>query len=134
MKGETEAQVIGAAIAAFYENSMRCYAIGATPPKCQVIPAITMSAVTPSFYSIVVTEKLLQCLLTGTYPSEKTVVLKYVPPVRSPLEYMSFGIRPLENRRPVFQCFEAFKSLIECPSKNLLTVCPSSNLLPVMQY
>ena len=86
----------------------------------------------PIFYNIVLTEKLLHCIYDGIYPSEETVVLKYVPPVPVPAHYQSFGIRPLENRRIVFQCLEAFKSLI-VSLQNLLLL-PTSQLLSYHTY
>ena len=77
-----------------------------------------MVGTAPTFYSINVTEKLLDCISEGTYPSEETMVLKYIPPVPKPELYLPLGIRPLENRRIIFQCFEAFKSLIVSPSSD----------------
>lgn len=76
-----QAQVICQAITAFYNNHWLFSRAGLTLPECQVFPAITMIGTAPFFYSITVTEKLLDCLLEGTCPSEKTVVLKYIPPI-----------------------------------------------------
>ena len=84
-----------------------------TPPKHQTFPAIIMVGTAPIFYKIEVSKKLLDCLNKGTYPSEETKVLKYVPPVPDFAEYLSSGMRPLETRYVVFQCFEAFKSLCD---------------------
>jgi hypothetical protein len=117
-----EAQLIGKAIAAFHENYKHHCQVGLTPPKHQVIPAFTMIGTAPTFYRIVVTEKLLECVREGTYPSEETIVLKHIPRTPDPFEYLPFGIRPLINRRVAFQCFEAFKSFIVCPSPNMLTI------------
>lgn len=89
-----------------------------------------MVGTAPIFYHIVVTEKLLGCVSQGTYPSEETVVHKYVPHVPHPYLYGLFGIRRLENRHVVFRCFEAFKPLIVRPSSN----CPSHATLTENLY
>lgn len=74
------------------------------------------------YYKIVVTEKLLDCLDQGTYPSEKTVVQEFVPTVPDTSLYKHFGMSALESRRVVFQSLEAFKSLIVRPSLNCHTI------------
>ena len=80
-----------------------------------------MLATAPVFYKIVVTEKLSRCVSQGTYPSEKTVVQRYVPPVPEPNLY-PHGMRLLENRCAAFQSLEAFKSLIVRPSSDCYAV------------
>lgn len=110
-----DAQVIAEAVAAFYETDRKCRR--ASPPAHQVILAITMVGTVPAFFKIPVTKKLLNCLNKGTYPSQKTTVLKYTPSipdqVRHPTGMIQSGIRPLESRRIVFQAYEAFKSCIQ---------------------
>jgi len=59
----------------------------------------------------IVTATLMDALATLTYPSESTIVLKCVPPIPNPVNYIIRGIRPLENRRIVLQCLEAFNAL-----------------------
>lgn len=71
-----------------------------------------MVGICPVFYRIIVTTALLDALVTSTYPMETTTVLRYVPPVPDPQNYAADGMRPLENRRVVFQCLEAFKRII----------------------
>ena len=78
----------------------------------QVIPGIVMVGTAPTFYRVTVTTALIDALATSTYPAESTVVLKYTPPVPDPVNYSIQGMRPLENRRIVFQCLEAFKAVI----------------------
>ena len=48
----------------------------------------------PSFYSIAVTDELLDCLSQGAYPYKKTEVLKLIPPIPIPKQYPSLGIHP----------------------------------------
>lgn len=71
-----------------------------------------MVGTAPTFFRVCVTERLLRALERGSYPDEETVVLKFVPPVPNIDDYLSFGMRPLENRRIVLQCFEGLKPLI----------------------
>lgn len=71
-----------------------------------------MVGISPVFYRIFVTMALVDALVTSTYPVEKTTVFRYVPPVPDPQNYAAEGMRPLENRRIVFQCLEAFKSIV----------------------
>ena len=80
-----------------------------------------MVGTAPVFYKIVVTEKLSRCVSQGTYPSEKTVVQRYVPPVPEPNLY-PHGMRLLENRCAAFQSLEAYKSLIVRPSSDCYAV------------
>jgi len=69
----------------------------------------------PYFYRVRLTEALLTAVATASFPNEETVVLKFIPPVPDLNSYVSDGMRPLENRRIVFQCFEAFKASLVCP-------------------
>ena len=78
---------------------------------------ITMVGSAPYFYRVRVTEALLT-----SYPSEETVVLRFIPPVPDMDLYASEGMRPLRNRSVVFQCFEAFKAALVRPFlKNIPT-------------
>lgn len=78
----------------------------------EVIPGITMVGSTTIFYRTIVTQSLLDSLVTLTYPTEDTIVLKYIPPVPQPHLYPTLGMVPSENRNIVFKCFEAFKGII----------------------
>ncbi|KXN86848.1 hypothetical protein AN958_09584, partial [Leucoagaricus sp. SymC.cos] len=107
-----EAQLIAATIAAFYENRERLRCVGRPAPTQQVLFGITMAGTAPIFYRVLVTEKLLRALEHGPYPEEETVVLRFVPPVPTMNSYLTSGMRPLENRRIVFRCFERLEALI----------------------
>jgi len=71
-----------------------------------------MIGTAPIFYRIFVTTALLQALATASYPQEETIVLKFVPPVPNQNRYRIDGMRPLDNRHIILQCFEAFKAVI----------------------
>ena len=75
-----------------------------------------MAGSAPIFYRIPVTVALLDALVTGTYPAEETVVLRYIPSVSNPEGYRNRGMRPLDNRRVVLQCLESFKAFLVCLS------------------
>lgn len=78
----------------------------------QIIPAIAMVGISPVFYRIIVTTALIDALVTSAYPKETTTALRHVLPVPDPHNYATEGMRPLENRRVVFQCLEAFKNIV----------------------
>ena len=106
---DPEPQLISNAIAAFYQNNYRRRHVGLPTLPNKLIPGITMVGTAPIFYRIPVTEALVDSLITASFPAE-TVVLKFVPPVLDVQRYVSDGMRPLENRRVILQCFEAFKA------------------------
>ena len=93
-------------------NNFRRSQSGLPPLEKQVMPGIIMIGTAPIFYHITVTAALIDALVTSNYPVEPTIVLKCIPPVPNPAKYTIQGIRPLENRRVVFQCLEAFKMAI----------------------
>jgi len=101
--------VIGKAISMFSVNNP-----ATKTPEC--IPAISMMGTAPAFYRIPVTPALFQAIEGGYYPSEETVVLRFVPRVPSQESYLD-GMLSLDNRRIILQSLEAFKALITrvCP-------------------
>jgi hypothetical protein len=69
-----------------------------------------MVATDPIFYRIPITQELLESIVTAQYPAQATVIQIFVPPIANPQE----GMVPLDNRRVILQCFEAFKQLLVC--------------------
>ncbi len=110
---DPEPRLIAGCIAAFRMNNFRRSQSGLPPLERQVIPGIIMVGTAPIFYHMIVTAALIDALVTSTYPAEPTILFKCVPPVPNHAKYAFQGIRPLENRRVVFQCLEAFKAVIE---------------------
>jgi hypothetical protein len=108
---DPEPRLIAGCIAAANMNNFRRKQSGLPPLDRQVIPGIIMFGTVPIFYRTTVTAAFMYALGTSTYPSESTIVLMYIPPAPNPANYIIRGIRPLENRRVVFQCLEAFKAL-----------------------
>jgi hypothetical protein len=96
-------------------NNLRRSESGLPPLETQDIPGIVMVGTAPIFYRITVTAALIDALATSTHPVESTIVLKCIPSVPNPVNYSIQGMRPLENRRVILQCFEAFKAVILHP-------------------
>lgn len=107
-----EAQLIAEAIAAFSENNWNRKMSGLPALESQAIPGILMSGVSPVFYRIFVGAELVRCACLGVYPTTPTVVHRCIPPVPNQPAYHTEGLLPLQNRRPVLQCFEAFKQFV----------------------
>lgn len=107
MDKEPQAQPIAEAIAAFAVNNSH-----REPPRAQeTLKAITMVGTSPIFYKIPVNQALVDAIATSQYPPQPTIVQRFVPPVSNPNRYKSEGMRPLDNRRIVLQCFEAMRAL-----------------------
>ena len=111
---EIEPQLIAEAIAAFSQNNANRVSAGLPELTSRRIPGIVMSGTAVSFYLIPVTETLEGALLTASYPAQETIVLRFIPPVPDPIRYTmrGYGMGPLENRRIVLQCFEAFRIFV----------------------
>ncbi|KAF8183451.1 hypothetical protein BJ912DRAFT_1120472 [Pholiota molesta] len=109
---DPEPKLIADCIAAFAHNHSGKYKAGLPTPKAQTIVGISMIGTAPIFYRLLVAASLLDDLVSSTYPAEKTVVLRYIPSVPNQVQYQYEGMRPLDNRRVVFQCFEALKGVV----------------------
>ena len=115
---DPEAQLIAEAIAAFQENNTkRVNELFLEPLERQVIPGITMIGTFPRFYKITVTAELNRCVIFGQYPTTPTVVYRHTPRVP---KRASDGMRPLDNRKLVLQCYEGFKKIV-FPSDGMLS-------------
>ena len=107
-----EPQVIAEAIAAFNtNNSIRKSSMNPAPFAAITFPAIIMAGTDPIFYKITVTAELSYAVHWGTYPINKTRVLRYIPdlPVR---EMENQNMRTLKNRVEILACLEAFKQFL----------------------
>ena len=111
-RGDAEAQLIAEAIAAFQSNNKKRILAGLDPVQHRLIPGIIMIGTAPVFYKIRVTKELADAVTYGAFPSVPTVVHFHVPPVPRPYRRLSEGMKPLDNRRIVLRCYEAFKKFI----------------------
>ena len=110
---DPEPQLIAEAIAAFYHNNnIRTRALGVPVLPSKVIPGITMKGTMPTFYKIRVTTELVLAVQLGEYPAQEIVVYAHLPPVPRPARRYSEGMKPLDNRRIILSCYEAFKQFL----------------------
>ncbi|KAF8527577.1 hypothetical protein BU17DRAFT_5836, partial [Hysterangium stoloniferum] len=77
------------------------------PPK--VFAGIMFTRNTQKLYKIPVIDNLISAIHRGAFPPETTIVLRLVPPVVDAAKKLTDGMRRLESRRIIMQCFEAFK-------------------------
>lgn len=61
---------------------------------------------------ITIESELALAVEGGVYPENVTIVRKFVPPVLDLPNYATQGMVPLQNRRVLFRCFEAFKIFV----------------------
>ncbi|KAF9059189.1 hypothetical protein BDP27DRAFT_1431667 [Rhodocollybia butyracea] len=78
----------------------------------KVIPGIIMDGTSPAFFKIPVTQELQYGVMTGTFPDTPTIVTGHVPMIPRPNRSSNEGMKPLDNRRAILQCYEAFKQYI----------------------
>ncbi|KAF9061377.1 hypothetical protein BDP27DRAFT_1488558 [Rhodocollybia butyracea] len=101
-----------AAIAAFQDMNSRRRLGGLEPLDSKVIPGIIMAGTFPTFFKIHVTQELNSGVMTGTLPDAPTVVTGHVPVIPRPNRKLSEGMKCLDNRLAILQCYEAFKQFI----------------------
>lgn len=107
---DPEPPLIAQGIAAFYNNNnTRVRILMLDPLQSKVIPGITMKGTMPIFYKIPVTADLVRAVQLGEYPAQETIVYAHIPVVPRPARRYSEGMKPLDNRRVVLACYEAFK-------------------------
>ena len=110
---DPEPQLIAEAIAAFAANNQIRQSTLAHPPlPSKVMAGITMKGTAPTFYKIHVTTNLVTSVGGGVYPDAPTVVYAHIPSVPRPNRRWSEGMKPLDNRRIILSCYEAFKKFV----------------------
>jgi hypothetical protein len=109
---EPEAQLIAQAIAAVQSNNRTRDLLGMGPLNVKVMAGITMTGTSPAFFKIPVTLELIEAVRRGEFPATPTVVAMHRPDVPRPARRISEGMRPLDNRRPILACFEAFRQFV----------------------
>ncbi|KAF8909527.1 hypothetical protein CPB85DRAFT_1222023, partial [Mucidula mucida] len=108
-----QVRIVAAAVGAFTENNRRRMAAGLEPLLDTVVmPPSVMGGTSPTFLKIPVTESLSTHIRDGTYPPDITCVTFCKPPVPRPALWKSEGMKPLDSRRPILSCFEAFKTVV----------------------
>jgi hypothetical protein len=108
-----EPQLIAKAIAVFQANNIvRTESLNQVALDTKLIAGITMVGTLPTFYKIPVTKELSTAVATGQFPTTPTVVAMHAPDLARDALRLSEGMRPLDNRRTILQCFEAFKPFV----------------------
>ncbi|TFK71456.1 hypothetical protein BDN72DRAFT_764883 [Pluteus cervinus] len=106
---DPEPRLIAEAIAAFSNWQDIREAAGQDLLHRKEMAGIIMRGTAPTFYKIPITQDLLQSVGDATYPVQPTIVHKLRTPVQDVDKYFREGLRTLDNRRVIMQCFEAFK-------------------------
>ena len=107
---DPEPQIIAEAIATFQHNNRKRVDIGLPQLDTMTIPCITMVGTRPIFYQIPVTMQLSDCVATGQFPPQPTVVRRCAPPTR---RKASEGMEVPDYRRIALQYYDAFRGVAE---------------------
>ncbi|KAI6141567.1 hypothetical protein EDD17DRAFT_1664784, partial [Pisolithus thermaeus] len=111
--GDPEPQLIAEAIAAFaLNNRRRVLTLDLPALSSKVLAGITMLGTSPIFYKIEVTGELVKAVASGTYPATQTIVHAHVPAVPRLRRHWNEGMKPLDCRRVILSCYEAFKRFV----------------------
>ncbi|KAF8506682.1 hypothetical protein F5888DRAFT_1602364 [Russula emetica] len=100
-------QLIAQAIAAFVNNNVRRHELHWEPHAHAIIPGITMTGTTPTFYKIPVTTELVHAVRFGIYPEQETII----PCHRPAIPILAHGMQNLDDRHLILSSFAAFRSL-----------------------
>jgi hypothetical protein len=110
---DPEPQLIAEAIAAFAANNrLRERTLRLPLHQSKVIPGITLKGTVPTFYKIPVTTNLVNAVRWGVYPEQETVVYAHIPDVPRREDLWNQGMKPLDNRKIILSCYEAFKQFV----------------------
>ena len=114
---DPEPQIIAEAIATFQHNNRKRADLGLPQLDTMTIPCITMVGTRPFFYQIPVTQRLSDCVATGQFPPQPTVVRRCAPPAR---RRASEGMEVPDYRRIALQYYDAFRGVAkDCWTKYL---------------
>ncbi|KAF9481043.1 hypothetical protein BDN70DRAFT_575000 [Pholiota conissans] len=102
---DATARLIAEAVAAFQFTNDTRRMEGLAELNGQVIPGIIMTGTLPTFFKIPITQELARSVESGQPTATPTLINGHVPGVLHPKD----GMMPLDNRRVLLQCFEAFK-------------------------
>jgi hypothetical protein len=112
---DPEAQFIAGAIAAFAENRYKRERSHSSLCQFKTMPGIILHGTSPTFYKIPLSDDLVTAVERGQYPKQETVILTHRPDVlpRARAHRQCYeGMKPLNNRRVILSCFEAFKQIV----------------------
>jgi hypothetical protein len=81
-----------------------------------------MTGTAPMFFQVPVTTELYQRVQRGEYPAILTTVLAHIPDIPRPEARLNEGMKPLDDRRVMLECYEAFKKF-SVPSFPSISAC-----------
>ncbi|KAI6131821.1 hypothetical protein EV401DRAFT_2193535 [Pisolithus croceorrhizus] len=112
-EGDPQPQLIAEAIATFaLNNRRRVLSLGLPTLSSKILASITMMGTCPIFYKIEVTGELVKAVAGGIYPTTQTIVHAHIPAVPRHRLHWIEGMKPLDSRRVILSCFEAFKRFV----------------------
>ncbi|KAH9483370.1 hypothetical protein JR316_0005476 [Psilocybe cubensis] len=110
---DPHSQLIAEAIAAVQHNNRVRNLLGFKEPlEFKEMAGIVMIGSAPTFFKIPVSRDLLDAVQRGSFPATPTVVAMHRPVIKRPLRRLAEGMRPLDNRKAILGCFEAFKKFV----------------------
>ncbi|KAF8069840.1 hypothetical protein FPV67DRAFT_1484990 [Lyophyllum atratum] len=107
----SEARLVAQAIAAYQSQNRARGRARLSPAEKHIVPGLIMSGTMPVLYKIGVTAELVESVQTAQVPPTATEVQRLVLPVEGPVSVQE-GMIPLENRKVMLACLEAFKALV----------------------
>jgi hypothetical protein len=110
--GDPNPQLIAEAIAAVQSNNRVRIQLGLEALDFKLMAGIVMIGTSPTFFKIPVSRDLMEAVQRGQYPDTPTVVAMHQPQLPRALRRLSEGMRPLDNRRVIVACLEAFKQFV----------------------
>ena len=113
-----EAPLVASAIAAFQNNNRNRAKMGLPTLDTMTVPCITMVGTRPCFYKVPVTQHLSDCVITGQFPLQKTVVTCCSPPA-TPSAHE--GMLSPDYRYTALRYFDAFCDVAEVCWAPILT-------------
>ena len=111
--------VIAGAIATFQYNNRSRAKMGLPTLDMMTIPCITVEGTRPLFYKVPVTQNLSDCVATGQFPKQQTVVTRCSPPAPPAYE----GMESPKYRHTALRYYDAFRDLAEYCWAPFLTGC-----------
>jgi hypothetical protein len=121
---DAEPQLVAEAIAAFQSNNWkRVHLLGQDPLPMRMIPGITLTGTSPTFFKVPVTQELADAVEFGVYPAAPTIVYAHLPYLPRPARRLSEGMKPLDNRSQILSCYEAFKQFVNWYGCDALSQC-----------
>ncbi|KAI0300408.1 hypothetical protein BC826DRAFT_1090390 [Russula brevipes] len=105
---DPEPQIIAKAIATFQHNNRKRADLDLPLLDTMIIPCITMVGTRPFFYQIPVTQQLSDCVATGQFPPQQTIVTRCAPSTR---RKASEGMEVPDYRRTALQYYDGFRGV-----------------------